>query len=62
MGHDPGREYRAGTRPAIGELTGEYVDASRLRAATSAGSRTWQARCQGTRRSPGFAQCHIQTG
>src|SRR5205823_526817 len=33
-----------------------------FRAATSAPSGTWQARCHGTRRSPGLAQCHIQIG
>ena len=31
--------------------------ADRFLASTSAGSGTWQARGQGTRRSPGFAQC-----
>lgn|GEM_PF-5763029 len=36
--------------------------ADRFLAATSGGSRTWQARGQGTRRSAGFAQCHIQIG
>ena len=36
--------------------------ARRLRAATGRGSGTRIAACQGTRGSPGHAQCHIHTG
>jgi hypothetical protein len=36
--------------------------ADRFLAAGPAESGIRQARCHGTRRSPGFAQCHIQIG
>jgi hypothetical protein len=62
MRHHAGREDRPCPGRAVGELPAKAPMAARFLAATSDRSGIWQARCQGTRRSAGLAQCHNQIG